>query len=353
MKLRIILSPLEPYFFGNDRSFTYGETIIQKSGGYFISSEYVPSQTTLFGVLRYLGIKSKSSDYKLTPADIDNIGESSFNLTKSEPASFGKIRSISPLYLIDKEGNYLIKTPLDHKNYTHSGEKKENKFYSPFSNYTTLSVDKERSRLFPTDFHSKDHVADSYMTIQGRKIIPKSEIFERITRVGINKEKKEEAFFKKEYCFMQYNSFVFFADVADDFPDITDKIVFLGQGKSAFSVKVDSEKEPEIANVFNENPYPVAYALSDIYIGSHKSSELYDCCKFCSTRVKSFRVFTTDYKNALEQKKRFRRSEESISLIEAGSIFIQVDINKLDELTNNPTAQTAGFNKLIFGGKKQ
>ena len=70
-KLEIRLSPLEPFFFGNDRTFFYGEDDIKRIGrrSYYVRSEKIPMQTTLFGVLRYLGIREVKNNY-----DIEFLG---------------------------------------------------------------------------------------------------------------------------------------------------------------------------------------------------------------------------------------------------------------------------------------
>ena len=52
-KYLIKLKPLEPYFFGGERTFGFGNKTKQKQP-YYIVSEYTPSQPTLFGTLRYI-----------------------------------------------------------------------------------------------------------------------------------------------------------------------------------------------------------------------------------------------------------------------------------------------------------
>ena len=40
---RITLTPLEPYFFGNEKNFNFGTTVGQKSqSNYYIKSDYTP-----------------------------------------------------------------------------------------------------------------------------------------------------------------------------------------------------------------------------------------------------------------------------------------------------------------------
>ncbi|MEG2717669.1 MAG: hypothetical protein RR961_10055, partial [Eubacterium sp.] len=52
----ITFTPEEPYFLGNERTFSFGDNKDkqQRSGKYHIESDKIPSQTTLLGTLRYL-----------------------------------------------------------------------------------------------------------------------------------------------------------------------------------------------------------------------------------------------------------------------------------------------------------
>ena len=114
MLLKIEFKPLEPYFFGNERSLQYkgvNQKVQMKAASYFAKSELIPLQSTLFGALRYLGIVEKRRDFKLTSEDEANIGKASFQL-KKEGQSFGKIKRISSLYLTDKKGDVYIERLL-------------------------------------------------------------------------------------------------------------------------------------------------------------------------------------------------------------------------------------------------
>lgn len=49
----IKLTPLEPYFFGGERNFSFGKSKKETKPSYYIKSLEAPSQTTLLGALRY------------------------------------------------------------------------------------------------------------------------------------------------------------------------------------------------------------------------------------------------------------------------------------------------------------
>lgn len=343
MKILIKLTPLEPFFFGNEKSFAYGETRRQKAGSYYSVSDDLPSQTTLFGVLRYLGIKEKKSDYSLCDNDINNIGNESFDLT-SEGQTFGRIINISPLYLTDQDNQFYIKTPLNHKN--GSGN------YIPFTEYREVQTSLGK-KLLPEDYDAKTGIANSFVRLSDGFIV--TDIFSSVEKVGVNTTKKEDAYFKKKYKFMKDYSFSFFAEVAEEFPKISDQVVFLGQGKSAFEAKVLNDvEEPDFNTLLKKlenQPFPVALALSDIYI-KQDISELYKICKFAITSNKGYRIFSTNYNHGVAQIKRFNKSEQYINLIGAGSVFIISDKKNFRAAIDNDHAKKAGFNIVLMGGNR-
>jgi len=341
MTMRIILTPLEPYFFGNERSFRYGATNVQKAGGYFVFSDPVPSQTTLFGALRYLGIAEKQTDYSITARDKEVIGVSSFNLLDSG-GKFGKINSISPLYLLNKNGDYFLKAPFDHQN--------DSGHYTPYEDFMPVQTSVGAKSL-PRDYNVKKETADGYVNIATSEIVKAKHIFKMVERVGIDIDPSLEVFFKKSFISLTTGySFVFFADVEDDFPPITGETVFLGQGRSAFSVTAEQMKEPDI-KFFSQASSKKVLAISDMYIAA-SARQLYACCSFAVTQTKDFRVFTTNY-DAKTQLARFDKDNKCVKLISAGSVFAVEDEETFINIINNPHAQTTGFNNYIKGGNNK
>lgn len=118
-KYLVRLTPLEPYFFGNEKCFSFndGNPRGQMSNRYYIKSERTPLQTTLLGAMRYLFIKKKKSDFNYNDAEYKelekNIGSESFKIASDTEQDFGVIKNLSPLFLMKGE-SILIPTPLDH-----------------------------------------------------------------------------------------------------------------------------------------------------------------------------------------------------------------------------------------------
>ncbi|MDL2324172.1 hypothetical protein LJC61_03345 [Ruminococcaceae bacterium OttesenSCG-928-A16] len=338
MRLRVELTPPEPYFLGGERIFEIGDG----NKHYFIRSLQTPPQTTLFGILRYLGISNPSPDMSF---DADNIGKNSFHLLNAtcDTPAFGKIQGISPLYLADSSDFYYIPTPFDHKV---GEENRDGLEYEPFTDYIE---DFLKTKKYPRDYTAKYGVADSWTCIAPGPNYKKTykNLFGRDVRTRIDKINTKKAFVKKEHVYLKKGfSFVFFASVADDFNFVTERFVQPG-----FLAKVEKAgAEPMIPGDLLQPG--MIYAQSDIYLSSEEANRLYSMCSFTCVQTKEFRGRTTN-PEAKTVGERFKRYEQTATLIQSGSVFIPAEgqkENAVEILTGNAHARIAGFNHIVTGG---
>ena len=355
---KITLTPLAPYFFGGENIFNLDE----ENKHYFIRSLETPSQTTLFGALRFIGIEEKRADYHMSEDDKKQVGKESYKLDGSIE-DFGRIKGISPLYLQDQNQRFYIRTPFDHIRFHHiknaNGKVKRvfNQTYAPFTKYEKFATD-NGERCLPVDYKAKDGITNNWLCLSdasiwgdwetpenvdnGRKLFcgVVQTISQKDRSMGDNKR-----FAKKEYKVLSSGfSFVFFATVDKDFIP-HQKVVYLGQGKSAFRVKIEDDiNEPEIS-IPQFNP-DFIYAQSDIYYPKD-ISRLNAGCKFVCVQTRDFRVFTTNYEERRQQD-RFNKSAR-LKLIKAGSVFWPNNLNTFDQ--GNPHAEIVGLNRILIGGK--
>jgi len=353
----ITLTPLEPYFLGGERIFDIGSNDENKH--YFIKSMTTPSQTTLFGTLRFLGIKNPSPIKKLEDIDKKNIGKSSYRLTlppQTECEKFHLIHGISPLYIVDECTNFYIRTPFDHKDDSHE--------YSPMKIDCTPRLTDKGERLFPekNEFNPKSGMTDTWMKLDGSLVKSNDDLFKSVVKTVINKNRSEKAFAKKEYKILEKGySFAFFADVDEKYY-LADKVVYLGQGKSAFQAIIkpvcdgmQGEIESSIEKILRKG---MVYAQSDIYCKEDAccKKDLCTMCKFAMMDTRDFRVFVTNYNagNTENQysKNQYTKGHENIKLIRAGSVFIPNNIDCFKKKIKEDHANIAGFNKIITGGKE-
>ncbi|RSJ73178.1 hypothetical protein [Streptococcus cristatus] len=121
----VTFRPLGDYSFGSDRHFSFvGKNNYSKDeyAPYFIRTNRVPEQSTVFGMIRYLilvsnGIKLKQ-DFKYgddTRNKIEAlIGEKSFSLNGGV-RDFGKLEKISPIFLLKNSEEIVIQNPFNNK----------------------------------------------------------------------------------------------------------------------------------------------------------------------------------------------------------------------------------------------
>jgi|GEM_PF-2147254 len=359
----IKLTPLEPYFLGGERVFEIGE----QNTHYYIRSLDVPTQTTLFGTLRFMMMsdtrkKSSNEKYAHKPR-LKNVGSTSFSLLDNNK-SFGCIEKISPLYIVDNNNNFYIPTPFDHNSDTESVGGKIR--YTPFktdSDYPNAVETTDGLKKFPKKYDAKKGNIGGWMRVDNGEI--HTDLLESIPRVGIYKKGDIEAFFKREYKMLKKGfSFGFFAYFDENNRGeqtgeyIKQKTVYLGQGKSPFSVdtygdideNIFSEPTDKIKALLQPN---ILYVQSDLYLNEicENIRDFYKNFWFVNAETKDFRGFVTDFTKT-DIKNRFKRYPTTIKLIKAGSIFYAKENIELLQKFDSSHAKIAGFNNIIFKGEK-
>lgn len=333
---RICLTPLEDYFFGNERTFRYGDRNPSIGGDYFVVSERYPSQTTLFGVLRYLMLEKRTSDYRLSQEDIRRIGESSFYY--QEGATFGLIESISPLYFFKDQVHY-IPVPKDH--------------YGREDYYCPMTLDESN---LPENFSGKHYHTDYLVAVSGDKgqigtLIPYNTVFQSVTRIGINRKAEVDGFFKKQYWNLQGFQFVYYAKLKEPISFTPCPVVCMGYGKSAFGVTIEAVDAfftpKELSALISRDTY---VAVSDLYVTEQELLQLTDSCRYKITDFREVRGFRTNYSGGTgSHRQRYQKSETLYRLISAGSVF-KCHPDKNIEIHN--CANVAGMNVIVKGESK-
>ena len=329
---RITFTPMEPYFFGNEKTFKYPN---QKNGGdygklYYIRSELTPSQSTFLGALRYILLPVKRHDFSYTQDELKEnaaaAGSSSFDISSAEVQSFGAISRISPMFITHGE-DIFIPAPMDHN----LNAKTDDKKYSPFSDYAEMSTPYGR-KLYARDYYAKRGVAGGmFMNISDHSMADAGTLFEKTVRIGIKRGADSNGLFKKEYCRLA-DGYAFAVDAVIDTDILCEDvlsviksgtIVYLGQNKSVFSVSFD-EREEDITDLarksleeFKPEQGAKMYVLSDSIAGEH----IYDGTLWSSVAVRDYRSFIR--KSGAGN--RVEKGSALYKMIRAGSVIITDD----------------------------
>ena len=121
----VTFKPLGDYSFGSDRRFSFvGRNNYSKDeyAPYFIRTNPVPEQSTVFGMIRYLILVSNgiqlNQDFKYDKSTRnkieDLIGKKSFSLNGGV-RDFGKLEKISPIFLLKNSEKIVIPNQFNNK----------------------------------------------------------------------------------------------------------------------------------------------------------------------------------------------------------------------------------------------
>ena len=394
--IKVVLKPLAPYFFGNERGLQYNDNKTQMGNArrYFIRSNVLPNQSALLGALRYLGIETPSSSYQLSPADETRIGGKSFRIDAVDQ-SFGMIQKISPLYLMKNEDESLFFPAPFFISAVQTGDQAQNHVYE------ALNTDCGE-RWIPAYFREKTVNFDQFIKLKDGSLIKGEDIFRYQTRIVINRkrryqgsaiqyDKNDKDFIKKQYVVMDGFSFVYYAEVTNAFFEFLKprsiSTVFLGQGKCPFAVSITDagDEGKELTELTSEGgkmivsavaghlsgsvrvsgetkPCAYAFLVSDMFYEG-TSENLKKDCQFAMTLKKQYRVFTTNYNRdgrtfeAVSNKAKSGRflRENSYYLMQAGSCFLFENAGQMDSFRNLvenmqhfENARKAGFNGIYY-----
>jgi len=354
-KYLIKLTPLEPYFFGGERTFGFemANGQVQK---YYIVSEKVPSQTTLFGTLRYIILSQNNAligeDNAAEAATY--VGSESFsfeNALSDIGQDFGKINCISPLFLTlgDK---WLVPTPYNHN----PGDKNApNEKYTPFSMARMPVASGNGFTIYPENFSAKNGYGGGYTSLTDLHIVADENIFKTEVRTGINSHRTEDttngieddgSFFKKERKMLEKGySFAFIAELSEEMK-CTPGIVFMGQDKSPFSYEIQ-ETEEDLTKCVEEafqhkNCSTLRYALSDIMPVSGQFPPDDESLQYYIADTKVLRNLETVNYGAKEYHAKLKKSEKQYKLMRAGSVFFTEK-----DLFKNEALRKIGLNIIV------
>lgn len=344
MRYLVKMKPLEPFAFGSDQSFNYEGISGSKKSSYIIRTREFPEQTTVFGMIRYMILKERKlvkTDFQYSKEEKDkmyqSIGKESFRFLVDEKQDFGELHSISPVFLMNQEGQHIIRNPFhntDLKQYRAMKMQDEKQLTS--KGYISFPQEKE--------FDAKRGHAGGYLNVDTKEICPP--LFESLFTVGNRKngyeETKEDGFFKRElkildkdYCFAVYVE-------AEQLPK--QEICYMGQKKAAFLFTAEQSDVCLVEHVkaqFSDEGVKWYLALSDILVSGPLELDEFSIIE--KKKVKNLETILDEK----TQTKRFRKSNKEFSLIESGSVFY--DHCNLD--IKNENCEQIGYNKIVqIGG---
>lgn len=331
---RVTFTPLEPYFFGNDKSRLLTRDRLSESAAagdvrHTVRSEPLPSQSTLWGTLRYLFLPVKRSDWQYTAeeakANAEAVGEAGFD--PAEQRTFGKLKALSPVFLWDGE-RALVPAPFDHI----VGETT----YTPFRDYRPVRTP-DGERLYAADYRAKDGITHDFMRLDDGALVSRDVLFSAVERTYLNKN-NTFTLFNRELCRLADGyAFAVYLTVEDALIP-QDAVAFMGQGNAAFAVRFVREDDRLDEQVAALLPPRTVYCLGDAFL----PSTVYRHCAFAVTDLKTYRTCTFTGQGVTKSALLHR-------LVTAGSVFIPRDEAAFEAAVRHPSAQTVGYNRFVTG----
>lgn len=347
----IKMTPLEPFTFGGERGFDFGDK--SRAVSYYQTSKEMPEQTTIIGMLRYLALKNKGllkdfSEY--TEQDrqriAEVIGAESFSFD-AEQFAMGQLHAVSPVFIVDyaqeqEELSYYIRNPLH---------------YVKTDRYAPLAMQEQEISTshgmicLPQNYTTKTPLLYGFMNI-GTGKEPKTEyvedMFEPVVYTGNRKngQDKQDAFFKRQAKRFKREQFAFAVFVECE-EDLLPKKEFAGMGlkKSLFQVETckahENDLTKRIQNALGGGDVWY-YALSDLVVQNPQIKA------FSIVEKKQIRNLQTNFKEKSFQAA-VGRNQKQYNIIAAGSVFYA----RIPKFASNENLEKAGYNQIIkIGGNR-
>src|SRR3990167_11367298 len=334
MRYIVTLTPLEPFLFGGDNTFGKLQSDKEKKEGkeegtYLVKSRYFPQQSAVLGMLKkeimtQSGVLTRKvrgewvDDKKKNEAK-DLVGDTKFDITSKIVQNFGNIKTISPIFLLNKENErYIKKVDID-------------------------SYKFENGLL--EGYKQKIDIYDNFISLDMGKKLSSGDIFKPVEEIGNKKGGGDNSLFKKtSYKLLKDFKFAFYLECEYR---LNSSVISLGADGSKFKMSI--KEDDSTLNYIDNNGYLTL--LSDSYI----TVPLKDNCTFAITSEISYQNLIGKkgvQKSKFTDKNNFAKNGKSdkIYLYEKGSVIIGANQKLIDNL-NNANLQQIGYNTYTYQGE--
>lgn len=367
------LTPMGDFFFG-------GESFADKGAQnfYFQTSENMPQQTSLLGLLRYQlllqnGMTSKNGQFPSLEKALF-VGGRSFD--PAQPQPFGVIDRLSPVFITHKsEKKYF---PFPQVKY-YRDKTAENNFevaqvdpvfvaqagtaYLTSTKPSVKVVDKFNPKLGLAygfrELDSGDFLNQEDLFVTGLK--PKIGIYKTDTlpHRKTTKDSEKEGFFKFQFKRLQKGfAFGFYANLhlTEEQSFQSADLVYLGKDRCPFQLSVKAigeEEQPPFSEIPEFETGDQVWLIADAHLNAREVNEK---CDGALTADRSFRCLISSISNnfnyfskPLKEKRIATQMQFSdrYNLMRAGSLLNVVDPQGLKALLTDATFNKIGYNHFL------
>jgi CRISPR-associated protein Cmr3 len=343
------IKPVEHFFFGVEKVGNLGNR-----KPYFLETTEFPQQTSILGLLRYLLLLKEDklgSNLASDTTVADLIGKESFSAFPPKELEYGKIKTLSPVFIIGENDTAYFARPLDwdykfvKKNIgcrVSYGVKDSILDYVPFlENYV-----------------AKEGI-DPYLINSNGESIPlmydedkKTGVLRKQVKAGnqknperfvvLEKEKaeaKNEAYYKQEFLYMEKPyAYACVAEIDMDKLEDFKTVLPFGGERSSFSISFTELKDTKSVEEYYfkkqpQNNYLKIELTSDAYVEqailNHTSFAVCDTIGFRNLKTKT----TTGNYSRISRDKDHNSAElsDQLQLLKRGSVLFFDSVDKMTE----------------------
>ncbi|EMD16679.1 CRISPR type III-b/ramp module-associated protein cmr3 [Eggerthia catenaformis OT 569 = DSM 20559] len=397
---KVLFHPLEEYFFGEDGSFREGVS----NAEYFITSRFFPSQTTVFGIIRYLNLlclKDKGS-YSQEEKELNNktVGEKGFSIesavsSNSEVQNFGIIKRMSSIFLHgydleDKVNRVYVTLPKDAKKHS---KKDVRRYTSILDEGKEMIMTPNGGKVIPSGYNAKKGLATGFISIDagisdaGELLQNELSVieypFEYVLKTGLkinrkvakskdmmdltNPQDPMSSLFKKEYVRLKQESgeveysFGVYVEIENsEEEEVTkrmNRVVGMGLGGSLFSVRTSKIKEIEKKRLKNG----LILNVDQIFENHVKKENILYCISPCyvsnpqdilmKSEFASLDTVVNRPMNGGNIDDAWRKTKTLYRMMDSGSVLITKRVNEIIKEFQKNGLQQIGYNHYYLGGE--
>jgi len=350
---RAEITPLGNYYFGSENTFQSTDKAEDDklSVNYLVRSRMYPQQSALLGLMRYIVLLKQKALYQTADTKAKLIGAKSFSGNEKEaPIQWGRIISVSPLFILRAGKKYLV-SGQDVQFYDIENKTIKTKLTNVCKQDAKSSLG-EKDFFFFENYDPKQYAQINWKNSESdNDILTPKDIFSEFFQVGITKsfngETDNDAFYKQYFYKLNKGfSFAVYILLNEEIENYQQPVIApFGADQSLFSIKFTEEDNslfPEPERIEDEAKITL---LSDAYC----DPSVLDHCFISITNAIDFRYIKTNvatkrYYNLSKHEGDMQKSAK-LNLLERGSVLYTEKAGIIqDELHKHIAYRNAGFN---------
>ena len=371
MFYKIILKPIDNFYFGGENSFgdskssqDKSERYFAKRSAYFAKGEMFPQQTQLLGMLRktilrkHGCLKLHSNGEWVSDNAKQKLAQELVGLKwEGWEDTLGKLISLSPIHLEEEINNEIISyCPAPYDNELSLSKETGISYINGRKDESHVYAFKKEDNKY---FGAKDYLCSAYISKDSKKSLDLDKVFKKHTKTGNqtfdkSEDDAEQLYKMQSYVLSKEHKNVYFVCYLESkdntlFGDSYSQIVELGGERSLFELEVKKvDVIVDNKDVYISKEEERLILISDTYVECNKDENIFDYVDVALAKKGIFRTFH-------ESKSSFSKTSKKV-LLKKGSVFYPKK-DALKNIINMIEVESAyrniGYNQFIIIDKKE